>query len=74
MLSKNLILSGIVITLAGVIGIALGIIGNFPTMGVHAAMGALGLSFVLSIFLVFVGLAVLIIGLVKFFREKNRPK
>ena len=79
MISKILIACGIVIILASLIGIGGGIYSSFQAMKANesAGIGAVGsgLQFALvSNILVFLGLAILAIGLVKFFKEKNRPK
>ena len=79
MIAKILIATGTLMIFASVIAIGGGIYRSFSSMKTNgsAGIGAVGsglpLALVSNIF-VFVGLAVLIIGLVKFFKEKNRPK
>lgn len=79
MISKLLIVGGVVIILSGIIGIGGGIYYSFQAMqfSESAGIGAVGsglLFALVSNILIFVGLAIMAVGLVKFYRERNRPK
>ena len=72
-------MSGVVISLAGIIGIGGGIYSSFRAMefSESSGIGAVGSGVVFALvsnILIFAGLAILTVGLVKFYREKNRPK
>jgi hypothetical protein len=76
MIAKFLIVSGIALILASVFAIGGEIYRNSTTAaGGSAGIGAFGgLTFLFALLFIFASLAVLIVGLVKFFREKRLRK
>jgi hypothetical protein len=76
MTAKILIVSGVVLILASVIAIGGEIYRNSTTgAGGRSGMGAFGgPTLLFALLFIFVGLTVLVVGVVKFFREKNPRK
>lgn len=76
MTAKNLIVSGVALILASIIAIGGEIYRNLSIgAGGRSGIGAFGgITLQFALLFVFVGLAVMVVGLLEFFKEKNRPK